>query len=139
LQLGIKDTAIAIKETATDAVDAGKDIINNLGKAAGEIGGVVGGVVEGISKNKYQRAKALSDANVEAKKAAILAVANQQLLLEEADIAAEKQRQIRDDDRNSIADRKAANEELGKVLDDQEKAMLGVARAQTKAAELQLK
>lgn len=136
LQLGIKDTAIAIKETATDAVDAGKDIVNNLGKAAGEIGGVVGGVVEGISKISIKGAKALSDANVEAKNAAILAVANQQLLLEEADIAAEKQRQIRDDERNSIADRKAANEELGKVLDDQEKAMLGVARAQTEAARI---
>ncbi len=139
LQLGIKDTAIAIKETATDAVDAGKDIVNNLGKAVGEIGGVVGKVVEGISKISIKGAKALSDANVEAKNAAILAAANQQLLLEKADIAAEKQRQIRDDDRNSIADRKAANEELGKVLDDQEKAMLGVARAQTKAAELQFK
>ena len=139
LQLGIKDTSLAIKETAVEAVDAGKDIVNNLGKAAGEIGGVVGGVVEGISDISIKGAKALSDANVEAKNAAILAVANQQLLLEEADIAAEKQRQIRDDDRNSIADRKAANEELGKVLDDQEKAMLGVAEAQTKAAELQFK
>jgi hypothetical protein len=139
LQLGIKDTSLTIKETAVDAVDAGKDIVNNLGKAAGEIGGVVGGVVEGISEISIKGAKALSDANVEAKNAAILAVANQQLLLEEADIAAEKQRQIRDDDRNSIADRKAANEELGKVLDDQEKAMLGVAEAQTKAAELQFK
>ena len=137
LQLGIKDTSLAIKETAVEAVDAGKDIVNNLGKAAGEIGGVVSGVVEGISDISIKGAKALSDANVEAKNAAILAVANQQLLLEEADIAAEKQRQIRDDDRNSIADRKAANEELGKVLDDQEKAMLGVAEAQTKAAELQ--
>jgi len=139
LQLGIKDTSLAIKETAVEAVDAGKDIVNNLGKAAGEIGGVVSGVVEGISDISIKGAKALSDANVEAKNAAILAVANQQLLLEEADIAAEKQRQIRDDDRNSIADRKAANEELGKVLDDQEKAMLGVAEAQTKAAELQFK
>jgi hypothetical protein len=136
LRLGIEDTSLAIKETAVDAVDAGKDIVNNLGKAASEIGGVVSVAVESISKISIKAAAAQAEANVNLQNAAILAAANQQLLLEKADIAAEKQRQIRDEERNSITDRIAANEELGKVLDDQEAAMLGVANAQIAAARI---
>jgi hypothetical protein len=136
LRLGIEDTSLAIKETAVDAVQAGKDIVNNLGKAASEIGGVVGEVVDGISDISIKAAASQSDANVDLQKNAMLAAATQQLLLEKADIAAEKQRQIRDDERISIDDRKAANEELGKVLDDQEKAMLAVADAQIAAAKI---
>ena len=136
LTLGIAETSLAIKETATNAIDAGKDIVNNLGKAVGEIGGVVSGVVEGISEISVKAAAAQSEANVNLQNNAILAVANQQLLLEKADIAAEKQRQIRDEERNSITDRIAANEALGKVLDDQETAMLGVANAQIAAARI---
>jgi hypothetical protein len=136
LRLGIEDTSLAIKETAVDAVQAGKDIVNNLGKAASEIGGVVGEVVDGISDISIKAAAAQAEANVSLQNNAILALANQQLLLEKADIAAEKQRQIRDEERNSITDRIAANEELGKVLDNQETAMLAVADAQIAAAEV---
>jgi hypothetical protein len=134
LRLGIDETSLAIKETALDAVQAGKDIVNNLGKAASEIGGVVGEVVEGISDISIKAAAAQAEANVDLQKNAMLAAATQQLLLEKASIAAEKQRQIRDEERNSITDRIAANEELGKVLNDQETAMLAVADAQIAAA-----
>jgi hypothetical protein len=136
LRLGIEDTSLAIRETALDAVQAGKDIVNNLGKAASEIGGVVSEVVDGISDISIKAAAAQAEANVNLQNNAILALANQQLLLEKADIAAEKQRQIRDEERNSITDRIAANEELGKVLEDQETAMLAVADAQIAAAEV---
>jgi hypothetical protein len=134
LRLGIDETSLAIKETALDAVQAGKDIVNNLGKAASEIGGVVGEVVEGISDISIKAAAAQAEANVDLQNNAKLAAATQQLLLEKASIAAEKQRQIRDEERNSITDRIAANEELGKVLNDQETAMLAVADAQIAAA-----
>jgi hypothetical protein len=64
-----------------------------------------------------------------------LAAAQQALLVEEYDRQAEKQRQIRDEERNSIEDRKKANDELGTILDAQEKAMLAQADLQIAAAQ----
>jgi len=136
LRARINETKDDIAEVGKNAVKAGISVANNLGKAANEIGGVVSGAVDGISKISVKAASAQSAANVELQKNAALAVANQQLLLEKADIAAEKQRQIRDDERISITERIAANEELGKVLDDQEKTMLAVADAQIAAARI---
>ena len=55
--------------------------------------------------------------------------------VEKQDRLAEKQRQIRDNDLNSIQDRIKANNELKKVLDEQEKAMLAQADAQIASAQ----
>ena len=67
--------------------------------------------------------------------AALLAAAQQGRLVEQYDRQAEQLRQIRDSDLNSIADRIKANEQLGEVLDQQEKAMIAQAKAQTLSAQ----
>ena len=66
------------------------------------------------------------------------AVANQGLI-EKYDLQAESLRQIRDDERKSIAERKKANDELAVVLDQQEKAMLSNAKISLRAAQAELK
>ena len=138
LNESIDTTANNIKETAVSAVEAGSQIVSNLGKAASEIGQVVEGSIEGISKISIKAAIEQGKANVELKNSAELAAAQQGLLIEQYDRQAEKQRQIRDEERNSIDDRIAANDELGKVLEDQEKAMLAQADLQIAAAQAQV-
>ena len=77
--------------------------------------------------------------NVNLSKTAELAAVANQGLIEKYDLQAEKLRQVRDEERNTIADRKKANDELNAVLDEQEKAMLGNANAILVAAEAQFK
>ena len=137
LTAGIAETSLAIKETATDAADAGKDIVDNLGKAASEIGQVVTKSVDGISKISIDAAIEQAETNVALKNSAEIAAAQQGLLVEKYDRLAEKQRQIRDEERNSITDRIKANDDLGVELEKQEKAMLSQAALQVKAAQAQ--
>lgn len=81
-----------------------------------------------------QTAKAASE-TVKLNKAAELSDSIRQGLIEKYDLEAEKLRQVRDDERNTIADRIKANEELGAVLDKQEKEMLAAAQTRLNAAE----
>jgi len=73
--------------------------------------------------------------NVKLAKSAEVAAAQQSLLVEKYDRQAEQLRQIRDEERNSISERKKANDELLLVLEQQEKAMLATADAQLKSAQ----
>ena len=76
--------------------------------------------------------------NVALANAAELAAAQQSLLVEKYDIQAEQLRQIRDEERNSIEDRRKANDQLLEVLAEQEKAMLAQADMQIKSAQAEL-
>jgi hypothetical protein len=125
-----------IKETSENAKAAGKQVVDNLGKAASEIGQVVTKSVEGISKISVDAAIKQAKAITEADKAAQIAVATQSALVEKYDRLAEKQRQIRDDERVSITDRIKANNQLDLVLDEQEKSMLAQAESQITLAKL---
>ena len=138
LNESIKETTESIKQTGKDALEAGKDVVTNFGKAASEIGQVVTKTTEGIQKISIKGAIEQAKTNVELTNSAEVAAASQQLLLEKFDRQAEKLRQIRDEERNSIEVRKAANDELAKVLDDQEKAMLSQAALQVAAAQAQV-
>lgn len=131
----VKDTQESIKKTAEEAVKSGKSVVDNMGKAVTEIGGVVGGVVEGVQDISVKGAYEIAKANTELKNSAAIAEAQQTLLVEKYDRQAEKLRQTRDEERNSIAERKKANDELGKVLDEQEKAMIAQANLQVAAAQ----
>ena len=127
----IAETKKGLSETATEAIGAGKDIVNNFGE-------VISGVVEGASKinvkSLYDNAKAITAL----KNSAELASAQLQGVVEEYDRQAEKLRQIRDDDSLSIQDRIKANEDLGKVLKNQESAMLGLANQKIASAKAEL-
>lgn len=136
LKKRIIDAGDAIKQTTLDSVNATKNIVNNLGKAGKEIGAVVEGSVEGISKINVAAAYEQSKANVRLQNTAKLAEAEQARLVEQYDRQAEKLRQIRDEERNTVQDRIKANNDLNNVLNQQEKAMLGQADAQIAAAQM---
>lgn len=137
LRKNIKATQNDLKEIGEDAIKSGKDIYNNFGEAVGEVVtlGVKG--VEQISKISVTAAYEQAGALVDARNAAALAAAQQGKLVEQYDRQAEKLRQVRDEERNSIGERMKANEDLKKVLNDQEKAMLAQADAQITAAQLE--
>lgn len=118
-----------------DSINATKNIVNNLGKAASEIGGVVEGTIDGVSKISVAGAYEQAKANVQLQNTAKLAEANQARLVEQYDRQAEKLRQVRDEERNSVEDRIKANNDLNKVLKNQEQAMLAQADAQIAAAQ----
>ena len=134
LNTRIEETKNTLVEIKDDAIQAGKDVANNYGGMINELGQVVEGTIDGVSKISVKSAFELSKTQVALQNTAELAAAEQQILVEKYDRQAEKLRQIRDDDRLSIAERIKANNELKDVLDEQEKAMLAVADAQIAAA-----
>ncbi|CAB4137165.1 hypothetical protein UFOVP324_15 [uncultured Caudovirales phage] len=86
-------------------------------------------------KKVYDAAKAL----INQRNAAQLAAAEQAKLVEIYDRQAEKLRQVRDNDLLSVKDRIKANDDLKKVLDNQEAAMKSQAALQVSAAALEVK
>jgi hypothetical protein len=137
LRKNIKQTQNDLKDVGEDAIKSGKDIYNNFGEAVGEIVtlGVKG--VEQIGKISVKAAYEQAGALVDARNNAAIAAAQQGRLVEMYDRQAESIRQIRDEERNSIADRRKANNDLLEVLNKQEKAMLAQADLQIQAAQLE--
>lgn len=102
------------KEAARQAVDV----------ITGEDGGIEAitsgfnraiGAIKEYTKETYAQAEAINELN----KNAELAEVRQQGLIEKYDREAELLRQVRDETNNTFAERIAANEELGRVLDKQ--------------------
>ena len=85
------------------------------------------------TKETYNAAKGIVELNKEAAKSEAL----NRGLIESYDIQAEKQRQIRDDDRKSIGDRIEANNKLKEILEAQGKAMKDNANDIKNAAQAQ--
>jgi hypothetical protein len=138
LKKGIDETTDSLAEIAKEAVSAGADIYNNIGDAIGEIGAIGKKAIEGISeisiKSNYELAKATTAAANSSK----LAEAAIQGLIEKYDRQAELQRQIRDDETKTFAERIAANQKLGEILDEQETKMLALADTRVASAALEL-
>jgi hypothetical protein len=138
LKKGIDETTDSLAEIAKEAVNAGADIYNNIGDAIGEIGAIGKKAIEGISeisiKSNYELAKATTAAANSSK----LAEAAIQGLIEKYDRQAELQRQIRDDETKTFAERIAANQKLGEILDEQETKMLALADTRVASAALEL-
>lgn len=130
----ISTTKDNIVEVGKDALDAGKKVANNIGDAITEVGALVEGTIDGVSKISIKGAYEQAKANTQLQNNAKLAEANQARLVEQYDRQAEKLRQVRDEERNSVDDRIKANNDLKNVLNNQEKAMLGAADAQIAAA-----
>lgn len=138
LNKSISETKKALEDTAKDAVDAGVNIVTNLGKAASEVTDVVSGVVKEASKISVAAIYEQSKATIQLKNNAALAEERLKGLVEEYDRQAEKLRQIRDDDSKSIQERIAANNKLGDVLKEQQKTMVALAEAKIAAAASEL-
>lgn len=137
LRKNIKATEKDIVDVGKNVVKAGKDIYNNFGEAVGEVVDLGKRSVDELSKISISAAFDQAKALVNAKNAAAIAAAQQGLLIEKYDMQAEKLRQIRDEERNSITERIKANNDLKKVLDDQEKAMIAQAALQVQAAQME--
>ena len=117
----VKDSVI---EIGTDAVNAGKSIVNNFSEAIAEAGSIATQVVDGVKKISVEAAVETAKTNVELKKSAERARIANQGLIEDYDRQAEKQRQIRDNEFNTIAQRTEANEKLKATLEEQKTLML---------------
>jgi len=127
---GAMDSA---KDAGSSFVDSITGVENSVEKATEVISEGVTALTE-YTKSTVKQATA----NVELKKTAELAAVANQGLIEEFDRQAEKLRQIRDDERLSVEERKKANDELLLVLDQQEKAMLENAQISLRAAQAEL-
>lgn len=127
-----------LEETAKAAVKSGKDVVTNFAGAIGEAGQLVNGVYKGVSEISVSAIYQQSKATVALKNNAKLAAAALQGIVEEYDRQAELQRQIRDDETRSIEERIAANNKLGEVLKEQQKAALGLADQRIAAAAAEL-
>ena len=123
-----------IKKAGSEMVDVMTGVDNSVEKVTEVVSEGVTALTE-YTKSTYDQAKA----NVELKKKADLAAVANQGLIEKYDRQAEQQRQIRDDERKSIEERKKANDELGIILEKQEKAMLANAQISLRAAQAELK
>jgi hypothetical protein len=134
LTAGIEETKTAIAETGKNAVKAGKDIYNNFGEAVKSVGDVVSGVYEKTSKINVQSIYNQNKAAIAARNEAELAAARLSGLIEKYDRLAEQQRQIRDDENQSIDERIKANNKLAGILEEQRKAQLEQADAVINAA-----
>jgi len=124
-----------ILEVVDAAKGAGKDIYNNLGEAFTEVSSAVTAVVEEVSKIDPKKIVESAKAMTQLKNNAELAAATQAGLVEEYDRSAEKLRQIRDEERNSISDRIKANDDLLLKLEEMEEAMLKQADLQIASAQ----
>ena len=108
------------------------------------VDGTVDKVSEGVTKvatatsNYVKETVNAATANVQLEKTARLAETANQGLIEKYDRQAEQLRQVRDDESKSFEERIAANNELGKLLDEQEKTMMANADARVKQAEAEL-
>jgi hypothetical protein len=138
LNLAIIETKSAIFDVGKEAINAGKTYIKNIGEAITETVNIGSKAVEELSKISIKSAFETAKVNVAIKNSALLAAAEQGRLIEIYDRLAEKQRQVRDDESMSIAERKKANDELGKILEKQEKALLAQANLQIQAAQVEV-
>ena len=122
---------------AESAKNAGKgllDVVTGVDDSFDKTVETVGKVAE-ATKNYVTETIRAGKANVELNKQAEIARVRQQGLVESFDLQAEKLRQVRDEERNTIEDRIKANNDLAKVLDQQEEAMLKQVDMQIKAAQ----
>lgn len=126
-----------LKQIAIEVNKAGSDIVNNFSEAISEAGNIGTQVVDGLKEISIEAAIETAKTNQALEKSAQIAAAESRILLEQYDRQAEIQRQIRDDETKSIAERQAANDELNVILDNQEKAMVKNAEIVLAAAQAQ--
>ena len=122
----VKSAGSEMVDVLTGVDDSAKKIAEGTTKAAKAI--------VNYTKETLKQGQAMTKAN----KAAEIAEVRAQGLIEKYDLQAEKLRQVRDDERFTIDERIKANEDLAKVLEEQEQVMLANAQAVVDAKARQL-
>ena len=123
-----------VKQAGKESIDVLTGVDGSLDKITETITNASNAIVE-YGKNTLKTAGNI----IELSKAAQLAAATNQQIIEQKDREAELQRQIRDDETKTFEQRIAANEELGRILESQKVLMLENADAIIAAAEAQKK
>ena len=121
------------------AKNAGKelvDVVTGVDDSFDKTAEVVSKVAAATSNYVKETIKGATE-NINLAKTAELATVANQGLIEEYDRLAEEQRQLRDNEFNTIEERVAANNKLKEVLDEQKKLMLENANAILAAAQAQ--
>jgi len=126
-----------LKQIAIEVNKAGSDIVNNFSEAISEAGNIGTQVIDGLKEISIEAALETAKTNQALEKSAQIAAAESRILLEQYDRQAEIQRQIRDDETKSIAERQAANNELNNILNKQEEEMTKNAQLVKAAAQAQ--
>jgi len=139
LTADIDAAAKSLKEVGTDALAAGTNIVNNIGKAVNEVGSVVEKVGDGLKKIDIEKSLKAGAALIALEKLAKQQDERTKKDLADLEKQAEQKRQIRDDDTTSIKDRIKANEELGVILENEKTIAVDNAKLQLKAAEARFK
>ena len=137
LNESIAETKANLKEVGEEAVQAGTDVVTNFVEAVQEAGAIGSQLVDGVKEISVEAALETAKANQALEKSAQIAAAQSRILLEQYDRQAELQRQIRDDETKSIAERQAANNELNNILVKQEEEMTKNAKLVKAAAQAQ--
>ena len=112
-------------------------LLQTLLKQYQEAGAIGSQLVDGVKEISVEAALETAKANQALEKSAQIAAAQSRILLEQYDRQAELQRQIRDDETKSIAERQAANDKLNTILDKQEEEMTKNALLMKAAAQAQ--
>ena len=122
----LDDVKLAGKESldvltgVNDTFDKSVDVVTKATKS-----------ISDYAKSTIDSAKAIVELNKQAELASVI----NQGLIEKYDRQAEQQRQIRDDESKTIAERIAANNKLGEILEEQQKLMLDNVDITIKAAQ----
>ena len=124
-------------ETAREASKEFVDVLTGVDGTVDKVGEGITKVAKATS-NYVKETTNAATANVKLEKSARLAETANQGLIEKYDRQAEQLRQIRDDESLSFEQRMKANDDLGKLLDEQEKTMMANADARVKQAEAEL-
>jgi len=126
LNIAIEETQEKLAETGERISEAGSQIAENFVEAIGEVGALAEGVAQATSDaiETIDVKQAISDGKrlAASKKNFERLAQEQQRLVEQFDLQAEQQRQIRDDESKSISEKIKANEELGRILLKQNEA-----------------
>ena len=134
----LEDTGQSLSETFNEAADAAVGVVDNFAEAASEIGQVAEVAGEEIKKINAQATFGNQERLIALRNQTKLAIAENEKLQFVYQREAELQRQIRDDVTLSVADRQAANEELGIVLQKQLELQEANAKKQLEQAEFEL-
>lgn len=134
----IQEVNDKLYDSATGVVDNLKGVGQGFVEAGSQIGGFVEEVSEGINKIDVLQTAANQKRLQQLRNETRLALAENDKLQFQFQLAAERQRQIRDDVTASIEDRTKANNQLGEVLKEQFDLQIANANKALELAELEL-
>lgn len=134
----INETKQTIADLTEKVKEAGTEVAGNFMEAVSEIGDAYNHVAEGTKKIDVKKIYETAEGAAKLANDAKLAAAELQGLVEKYDRQAELQRQIRDDESKTFAERIAANQQLLVELEEQEKLMLKQADVRIAAARAEL-